>query len=301
MSPGREGASAGNGAGGAGPETADLSQLGPAEVRARIDAGLDTVLVPLGSVERHGNPHTPLGLDGIIVSGVVERAAHKAGVLYTPLLPFGYAPMHVGPVADGCGATVLRAETFRRVVEDLGRSLIYQGFSRIVFATLHGPNVEAIDEVLYALRFRTGALVACYGGRESPLMAEIFSPSPPERLTSDVEASMAMALIGEAFQSADYLARSYDIQAPSWLGPKFAKTSGMGSAVAFDDAPNVHIGLNDYEYTSRVREEPPPSHANPERGHALLDALSGHLANFIATLRELDVEVTDREFPERAR
>jgi creatinine amidohydrolase len=279
----------------------DLSRLGPAEVRARIAAGLDTVLIPLGCVERHGNPHTPLGLDGIIVSAVVERAARTADVVHTPLLPFGYAPMHVGEVADGCGAVTLRGETFRRVLEDVGRSLIYQGFDRLVFVTLHGPNVPAAEEVLWSLRLRTGALVACYGGRESPSMKEIFSASPPERLTSDVEASMAMALLGDSFRSSEYLARSYEIHAPEWLGPSFSKVSGMGTAVAFRGAPNVHIGLNDFEYTSRIREDMPPSQATAEHGDRMLDALAQHLGEFVTEARALPVEVTERDFPERAR
>src|SRR5438477_5517091 len=239
----------------------DISLLGPADVKAFLDDGVDTVLIPIGCIERHGNPHTPLGMDGIIVTALVERAARAAGVVHTPLIPFGYAPMHVGRLGEGGGGVILRGETFRRVLEDVGRSLIYQGFDRLVFVTLHGPNVAAADEVLFSLRLRTGALVACYGGRESPAMKEIFTASPPERLTSDVEASMAMALIGPAFQDAEFLGRSYEIHAPEWLGPKFAKVSGMGTAVAFEGAPNVHIGLNDFEYTSRIREDMPPSHA----------------------------------------
>ena len=295
-------AAGGDGRNGQGPgPPLDLSRLGPADVRARIAAGLDTVLIPLGCVERHGNPHTPLGLDGIIVGAVVERAARVADVVHTPLLPFGYAPMHVGEVGDGCGAVTLRGETFRRLLEDVGRSLIYQGFDRLVFVTLHGPNVPAAEEVLWTLRLHTGALVACYGGRESPSMKEIFSASPPERLTSDVEASMAMALLGDTFRSDEYLGRSYEIHAPEWLGPSFSKVSGMGTAVAFRGAPNVHIGLNDYEYTSRIRENMPPSHATAEHGNRMLDALAQHLAEFVTEARSLPVEVTQRDFPERAR
>jgi creatinine amidohydrolase len=299
MDESRRGEAQSNGAGRG--QVVDLSALGPADVRARLADGLDTVLIPLGCLERHGNPHTPLGLDGIIVTAVVERAARMAGVVHTPLVPFGYAPMHVGPAGDGCGAVVLRAETFRRVLEDVGRSLVHQGFSRLLFVTLHGPNVDAAEEVLFSLRFRTGALVVCYGGRESPAMTEIFEASPPERLTSDVEASMAMALVGGEFHSQEYLRRSYEIHAPAWLGPSFSKVSGMGTAVAFQGAPNIHVGLNDYEYTSRIREDLPPSHASAERGHRMLDALARHLGDFVAEARQLEVEVTHRDFPERAR
>jgi creatinine amidohydrolase len=278
----------------------NLLELGPDDVRARIRAGIDTVLVPLGAIERHGNPFTPLGLDGIIGYALTERAARKADVLHTPLVPFGYAPMHVGEVGEGCGVVTLRAETFRRLIEDAARSLIYQGFDKVVFVTLHGPNVDCGEEVLYALRFRTGAFVALYAGRESSAIDEIFE-SPPPRLTSDIEASMAMALLGKRFQSDEYLARSYNIHAPAWLGEEFSKTSGTGSGIAFDGASNIYVGMNDFEYTSRVPEAPPPSHATAERGEKLLDSLAGHLAGFLERVKRLDVEVTDRNFPERAR
>jgi creatinine amidohydrolase len=278
----------------------NLLELGPDDVRARIRAGLDTVLVPLGAIERHGNPFTPLGLDAIIGYALTERAARKADVLHTPLVPFGYAPMHVGEVGEGCGAVTLRAETFRRLIEDTARSLIYQGFDKVVFVTLHGPNVDCGEEVLYSLRFTTGAFVALYGGRESSAIDEIFE-SPPPRLTSDVESSMAMALIGERFRSKEYRARSYDIHAPAWLGEEFSKSSGTGSAVAFDGASNIHLGMNDFEYTSRSPAEPPPSHATAERGEKLLDSLAAHLAGFLERVKRLDVEITDRDFPQRAR
>src|SRR5215212_6774752 len=56
----------------------NLEELGTGDTQKRIAAGADTVLVPIGSIERHGNPFTPLGLDGIIVRELVERAARKA-------------------------------------------------------------------------------------------------------------------------------------------------------------------------------------------------------------------------------
>jgi creatinine amidohydrolase len=278
----------------------DIEQLGPAAVRRRVHAGQDLVLIPIGCCERHGNPYTPLGLDGIICRAVVERAAAKANVLHTPLMPFGYTPMHMGEVGDGCGAVTIRAETFRRLLEDIGHSLIYQGFSKLIFVTLHGPNVQCGEEVLFSLRFRTGAFVAFYSGRASSAIAEIFE-SPPARLSSDVEASLAMALLGGVFRSREYLAESYEIHAPTWLGPAFSKHSGMGMAVGFDGADNVHVGLDDFEYTSRVDEPPPPSEASDERGERLLDSLSDHLAAFVGQINELPVEIRSRDFPERAR
>jgi creatinine amidohydrolase len=278
----------------------NLEELGTGDVRARIEAGADTVLVPLGSVERHGNPFTPLGLDGIMVRAIVERAAAKADVLHTPLMPFGWAPMHVGPPGEGGGAVTLRAETYRLVMEDVARSLIYQGFDKVLFCTLHGPNVDVAEEVLYSLRIETGAFVALYSGRESDAIGRIFE-SPPARLTSDLECSMAMALLGERFRSEEYRSRAYDVSPPEWMGGAFSKVSGMGTSLEFGGAPNIHVGLDDSEYTRKAIEDPPPSHANAERGDQLLDSLSDHLAEFASVAKRLEVEVSERDWPERAR
>jgi creatinine amidohydrolase len=280
--------------------THNIEQLGPEAVRGRIGAGLDTIMVPIGACERHGNPYTPLGLDSIISRAIVERAAERTDVLHTPLMPFGYAPMHVGDPGDGCGAVSITAETFRRLLEDIGRSLVYQGFNKLIFVSLHAPNIYCGEEVLYSLRFRTGAFVAFYGGRESGAVEEIFE-SPPARLTSDIEASLAMALMGGLFKSEQYLAESYNIHAPEWLGPEFSKRSGTGTAVAFEGAENIHVGMSDFEYTSRVDNPPPSSQASAEHGERLLDSLAGHLASFAEQVKALPIDIRDRDFPERAR
>jgi creatinine amidohydrolase len=277
----------------------NLEELSADGVRTRIEAGADTVLVPIGCLERHGNPFTPLGLDGIIVRALVERAATKADVLHTPPMPFGWTPMHMGRAGEGSGGVTLRSATYRRVLTDVARSLIYSGFDKVAFCTLHGPNVDICEDVLYALRAETGAFVAMYGGRESSAVEEIFG-SPPARLTSDLECSMAMALVG-GFESEGYLARSYEITVPRFLGEAFSKTSGMGSTLTFEGASNVHVGLDDSEYTRRAVENPPPSMANARRGEELLESLSDHLASFAREMKAMEVEVHRRDWPERGR
>lgn len=277
----------------------NLEQLGTGEVQRRVQGGDDTVLVPIGSLEKHGNPFTPLGLDGIIVRELVERAAPIADVLHAPLIPIGWAPMHLGAEGEGSGAVTVRAETYRAILNDVARSLIFQGFNKVIFCSLHGPNIDICDDVLYGLRYETGAFVSMYGGRESAAMNDIFE-SPPVRLTSDMECSMAMALVG-GFESGEYLGRSYEITVPPFLGPEFSKSSGMGSRLTFDGASNIHSGLDDSEYTRRAVENPPPSMANADRGEQLLDSLAKHLASFAAKAGAMKVEVHQRDWPQRAR
>ncbi|HLE26350.1 MAG TPA: creatininase family protein [Thermodesulfobacteriota bacterium] len=79
----------------------NIQEMGTEDIQKRIKEVLDTVLIPMGSCERHGNPYTPLGLDGLVSGAVVERTARKTEVLHTPLMPFGYAPEHFGRVDEG--------------------------------------------------------------------------------------------------------------------------------------------------------------------------------------------------------
>ncbi|TNC25865.1 creatininase family protein [Amycolatopsis alkalitolerans] len=115
-----------------------------AEVAERLgERDQDTVLVALGSTEKHG-AHIPLGTDSYVTMEVVKRAAKAADVLYSPLVPFGYSPHHMGRHLEGAGTITLRAETYRRVMSDIAHSLIFHGFKRIIFVSHHGSNTKPI-------------------------------------------------------------------------------------------------------------------------------------------------------------
>jgi creatinine amidohydrolase len=283
-------------------ESLNIQDLGATAVREKLAGGsARTILVPVGSCERHGNPFTPLGLDGIVTSGVVQRAARKADVLYTPLMPFGYAPHHVGRMNEGHGTVTLRAETYRRVLEDIGRSLIYQGFDRLVFVSFHSFNLDCAQEVLFSLRHKTGALAAFFGGRESNAAAQILD-SPPDRLANDVEAAIAMALMGERFNSAEFLSHGYEIHAPMFLGKAFSKRAGSGLAVSFRGAENIELGMDDFEFVRPIQHGcRPAGNVTAEKGQKLLDTLAEDLAAFVTEIKAVKVEVHPRDFSDRVR
>ncbi len=282
-------------------EVMNLAALGSGAVRRRVKGGADTVMIPIGSCERHGNPHTPLGIDGEVTFAVVERAARKAGILHTPMMPFGYTPHHMGRVNEGCGTITLRAETYRRVLEDTARSLVYHGFSKLIFVSFHSFNVTYAEEVIFSIRSRTGAFVAFFGGRESESVREVLGSSPA-RMASDIEAAVALALLGDDFDWEGYLSHGYEIHAPEWLGPNFSKRAGTGMAVNHRGNENIFIGMDDFEFARPVKHESPsPSAATAEKGRAILDLLATDLTTFAEDVQSLDVAVTDRDYPERAR
>ena len=92
----------------------------------------DVVLIPIGSHEKHG-PHIPLATDSWVSVEVTRRAAKKAKIPFTPLMPFGYSPHHMGTCNDGVGSITLTGETLKRVVYEIGRSLIFHGFNKLIY------------------------------------------------------------------------------------------------------------------------------------------------------------------------
>ncbi|MBO0849199.1 MAG: creatininase family protein, partial [Pseudonocardia sp.] len=177
----------------------NILALSYAEVTERLAEGnQDVVLVPLGSTEKHG-AHIPLGTDSYVTMEVVERTARDADVLYSPLVPFGYSPHHMGRHLEGAGTITLRAETYRRVMHDVARSLIYHGFRKLVFVSHHGSNVKPIDEIMRQLRYDTGAYISYYKTpteRDASVVADLFD-NPPEETpgwhSSELETSVLMA------------------------------------------------------------------------------------------------------------
>ncbi|MFQ5842922.1 MAG: creatininase family protein, partial [Thermodesulfobacteriota bacterium] len=70
----------------------NMAEMSYDEVAAILKVN-DTVMVPMGSHEKHG-AHCPLGTDSMTTMGVVRIAGELAETPYTPLIPVGYSPHH---------------------------------------------------------------------------------------------------------------------------------------------------------------------------------------------------------------
>ncbi len=116
----------------------------------------DIALIPIGATEQHG-AHLPLCVDTGWAIGMAEGAAERADVLIAPPVHYGWGPHHMAYP----GTMTLRAETLERVALDIGQSLIFHGFKKLVF--INGNRVANLPPMEIAaskLRFRTGAYVA---------------------------------------------------------------------------------------------------------------------------------------------
>lgn len=127
---------------------------GPALAAALTEASV--LVVPVGAVEHHG-PHLPLATDAIMAEQIATRivdgavaAGHDAWLL--PTLAVTKSDEH----AWAPGTLWLSADTFSRVLTDLGRSIATTRARTVLFYNGHGGNIAPLTVALRELRRQFG-------------------------------------------------------------------------------------------------------------------------------------------------
>ncbi len=134
-----------------------LDRLTWPEIREEIAMGRDMVLVPFGSTEQHGR-HLPVGTDAILGDELGEALAERLEAFLAPTMRLGCSDHHLAFP----GTISLAEETFRRVVNDIIRSLSRQGFKKIVLVPTHGGNFKPLAEAVNHLAPIPGVKVIAY-------------------------------------------------------------------------------------------------------------------------------------------
>jgi creatinine amidohydrolase len=120
-----------------------LEEMTWPQVRAALDSGVETVIIPTASVEQHG-PHLPLLTDTLIGGRVAEMVARKLGkTLVAPVVRPGLSSHHM----HFAGSFTTSPETFRTVIEEACMSLATHGFKTCILTSGHGGNFSYIDGV----------------------------------------------------------------------------------------------------------------------------------------------------------
>lgn len=111
------------------------------EVRARGDEDGAVLVVPVGSIEQHGD-HLPVATDTLLVDGVVEEAAERADapLLVTPPVWHGVSPHHM-PFG---GTITLNFDDALDTLEGVADAALENGFDAIVLVNGHGGNKSLV-------------------------------------------------------------------------------------------------------------------------------------------------------------
>jgi creatinine amidohydrolase len=124
-----------------------FEELSSPEIGA-LDRDRTVLLLPIGSVEQHGN-HMPLGTDTMLADGLCLAAAERLSphVLVLPSPWYGYSPHHM----RFPGSITLRGETLAALVADIVGSVVIHGFRRVVLVNGHGGNANLIGVMTASL------------------------------------------------------------------------------------------------------------------------------------------------------
>lgn len=265
----------------------------------------DVVLIPIASCEKHGN-HIPMGCDSMNTITTTKRAAKKAEVPHTPLIPVGYSPHHMGRPNEGVGTLTFRASTFRAVCEDIAYSLIYHGFNKLIFVSMHGSNAKINDELLRNIRYKKGALPVWYKApiendldQVRDLLVEDSPELPAGWHSGEMETSLCLAFDEELCHMDR--AKEDIAHSPEWLPKEFKKRDGLPT-VRYKELESIKFPMEHHEYCESATIGN-PHHGSKGQGEELYERTSDALAEFIEVMKKLDWKVEDekRDWPERAR
>lgn len=120
----------------------ELSAMTWVEVRAAIEAGHDTAIVPSGGIEQNG-VHMALGKHDAIVRAAAERVARAHGrALVAPVLSFVPQGAYEPPAGHLAypGTIGIPDAAFAAVLEGIARSLKGSGFRTIALMADHGGS-----------------------------------------------------------------------------------------------------------------------------------------------------------------
>lgn len=239
---------------------------------AALDRDKTVLVLPLGSVEQHGN-HMPLGTDTMLAQSVSLAAAERTGnVAVLPPPWYGFSAHHM----RFAGSITLRPETLMAVAEDIVGSLVKHGFRHILIVNGHGGNGGVIDLLASTLghrhhgQARIAALTYFALAREAIAALRRSEPGGMGH-ACEFETAMIRHIRPELLRM-ELAATTYPDP-----GSRYLTTDLLGGS-----AIKTYLDFADLSDTGTLGD---PSLATPEIGAKFFDATVGALAAFIEDFR----------------
>ena len=235
----------------------EWSRMKAYQVNAR-QAGDAIVIVPIGSFEQHG-PYLPVQVDALLAGEVARRAGVKISadqpVIVTPTVRCGLAEHHM----SFGGTIMLDFDTFQSVLRCICRSLIRQGFSKILLLQAMAGALRRSAHLGYVKSgIRSAHCDHHLLGAAREAFAELLKHQTTIGHACEAETSMLLALKPELVE----VEAANHVEAPE---------GGLY------DQGGVHIWRSTSYWTpSGVIGK--PSAATAEKGEALLEAAATAIA-----------------------
>jgi creatinine amidohydrolase/Fe(II)-dependent formamide hydrolase-like protein len=125
-----------------------LEELTWPDVKAAMQAGVDTVVFAVGATEQHG-PHLPLACDSLIGGSLAEMTARRhEKALVAPTVRVGCSQHHMAFP----GTISVNSPELQTVLLDYMETLFQHGFRRVVMIPSHGGNFATVAETARTAR-----------------------------------------------------------------------------------------------------------------------------------------------------
>jgi creatinine amidohydrolase len=112
------------------------------------------VVLPVAAIEQHGH-HLPIDVDAKLVTSVCLGAGKKSPETMLIMPPVSYGYCH--HVMDFPGTISIQPSTFVSMLIDIGTSVAYHGFKRIIMINGHGSNYHLVEQAGRQVNLTTSA------------------------------------------------------------------------------------------------------------------------------------------------
>jgi len=119
----------------------ELNELNWIEIQKWVPSKIDTVLLPVGTIEPHGVINN--GADNTMPEILAKRLSVPVNALIAPLIPYGLTES----LAPYPGAFGITENTFKAYVEEVLIGLYHCKFKNIIILNGHGPNYKILKEL----------------------------------------------------------------------------------------------------------------------------------------------------------
>src|SRR5487761_91384 len=133
-----------------------MEQMTSKEIRDSVESGFRTAIIPMGSIEAHGD-HLPINTDSVVSRHLAEMVAKRLGnALVAHTLPLGHAPRTRFP-----GTISIPVDTVLDVLRAFLGALQRDGFETVVLIPMHAENFQtlALFSPMLAMEFSTLKLI----------------------------------------------------------------------------------------------------------------------------------------------
>ena len=119
------------------------------QLAALQEAGVRSLMLPLGATEQHG-PHLPVNTDSVIATACCCYASALTGVPVLPTLPI---TVSIGHTEKWPGTFAIFHETLIAMVKEIARWCVATGWKQLILVNSHCGNDAALRVAVDRLRF----------------------------------------------------------------------------------------------------------------------------------------------------